>query len=243
MQSADDEELEFRYSRGERYTLGFVLGLLWLILLMMAGLAAELVATGAAVTGLFLLAMAFFFAALCRIVMRDFFMRNSWRIALGPANAWFHLPVWRVMFGPEPSLSGPLAYSAIAAIEWREEAASSLGLTAINRIYALRLKSGGVIILGEDRPIPDGGSYTRRAGDAARAIADKARAPVRQLPMAKGKSGFLTLWGNQRPAWPEGGEPGQLSEADEQRMRRNMAIAQLVPVAAFAAILLAHLLG
>lgn len=243
MQTATDEGIEFRYSRGERYALGFVLGLLWLILLMMAGLAAELVFTGAAVLGLFLLLMAFFFAALCRIVMRDFFMRNSWRIAPGPVNAWFQLPVWRVMFGPEPSLSGPLAYSAIAAIEWREEAASSLGLTAINRVYALRLKSGGVIILGEDRPIPQSDDYTRLVGEAARAIANRARVPVRQQPMAKRKSGFLTLWGNQRPPWPEGGEPGLLSEADERRTRRDMAIAQLVPVAAFAAILLAHLLG
>lgn len=243
MQSATGEVIEFRYSRGERYRLGFVLSLLGVIMLMMAGLAAELMVSGAAMAGLFLLLMTLFSAAVCRIVVRDFTMRATWRIALGRESGAFHLPVWRTLLGPEPSLSGTLDYSAIAAIEWREESARTLGLGTINRVYAIRLKSGGVVILGEDRPVPDTHAYTTLAGEAARALARRAGVGIRQLPMAEGRVGFLTLLGTARAPWPEGGEPGALSAADEYRIRRAMAITQLLPIAAFAALVLAHLLG
>ncbi|MFN4024080.1 MAG: hypothetical protein ACK4MQ_04560 [Hyphomonas sp.] len=147
------------------------------------------------------------------------------------------------MSGPEPSLTGPLAYAAIAAIEWREEAMRSLGLSTVNRVYTIRLRSGGLIALGEDRPVQHSESYTSLAGDAARALAKRAGVALVQRPMAEGKAGFLTLWGNERAPWPEDDAPGELSEADERGIRLGLMLTQFVPTEAFALIILVRLLG
>lgn len=201
-----EDALEFRYRPLERYLLAAAVVLLWLLLIAMAGLAASLAQEQQFTLALLLAALTAFLLALCRIVTRDFVMKNSWRVSLGPINAWFHLPAHRLLYGPAPGMTGPLAYSAIRAIEWREEAIHTMGFATLNRVYAIRLKSGGVILLGEDRPIPKTLDYTSLAGDAARALADKAGVAMRQLKMAEGKSGFLTLWGTSRPDWPEQGK-------------------------------------
>jgi hypothetical protein len=62
-------------------------------------------------------------------------------------------------------------------------------------------------------------------------------------PMAEGKTGFLTLWGNERAPWPEDDTPGALSEEDERSIRRGLMLTQIVPAAAFAAIIVARIFG
>lgn len=235
----NDNDQEFRHSLLERWGIGFCLALLWLMVILMAGFAASFFIEGVLMLSLFMAGITGFFSLLCRMVHRDFLMKNAWRIALGPLNAWFNLPVWRLLYGPQPSMSGPLAYSAIRAVEWREEVTRTMGMTTINRVYAMRLKSGTVIILGEDRPIPKTMAYTRLAGDAARALSQMANAPLRQLPMAEGKAGFLTILGASRPGWPEGETASLLSEDDERAIRRGLLITQLSPVVAFAIVILA----
>ncbi|MFN7055593.1 hypothetical protein [Hyphomonas sp.] len=234
---------DFRYGGLQVFTSAFLIGLMALMMLMFVWLAAEITVGGDLVFGLSLFGACLLFVALSRIMVRDFIFRSRWRIQLGPEEAWFSLPVWRLLSGPEPSLVGPLAYSSIAAIEWREEAMRSLGLTALNRVYAIRLKSGGVIALGEDRPVADTGQYTALAGDAARALANRARVQLVERPMAEGKTGFLTLWGNERAPWPEDDTPGALSEEDERGIRRGLALTQFVPIAAFAIIILVRIFG
>lgn len=237
------ESLEFRYGAIERYLLAAAVVILWLLMVIMAGFSASLLHEEAYAFALVLGTLTAFFIPVCRMVTRDFMMKNDWRVSLGPVNAWFRLPLRRLLYGPAPRMSGPLAYSAIRAIEWREEAYRTMGFATINRVYAIRLKTGGVILLGEDRPIPKTYDYTALAGDAARALAKKAGVGVRQTPMAEGNGGFLTLWGTQRPAWPDAEDATQLSEADERRIRRNHRLTQLVPVIAFAGMVLAYLLG
>ncbi|HRK68498.1 MAG TPA: hypothetical protein PKY73_13170, partial [Hyphomonas sp.] len=90
---------------------------------------------------------------LARVMVREFFFRQRWRVRLDAEAAWLDLPASRLLFGNEPALSGPLPYSEIDALEWREEAVRSFGMAAVNRVYAVRLKSGGAILLGEDRPM------------------------------------------------------------------------------------------
>lgn len=240
-QSASDTE-EFRYGAAERYLLAVAVAMLWLLLIVIAGFAASLAYEGEIGMALFLLALTGFLMTLCRMVTRDYMMKNSWRISLGPVNAWFHLPLRRLLYGPAPRMSGPLPYSAIRAIEWREEAFRTMGMATINRVYAIRLKSGGLILLGEDRPIPKTYDYTTLAGNAARALAQKAGAPLRQVQMAEGNGGFLTLWGTQRPDWPDGADAALLTEEDERLIRRNHRLTQLVPVIACAVIVLVYLL-
>lgn len=243
MPESSEGRADFRHGRLQRYTAAFLIGLMWLLILMLVGLGAEIIPAGEVVLGLCLVGAGVFIAAISRVMVRDFVFRSRWRVTLGAEEGWFRLPVWRLLSGPEPSLTGPLAYSAIAAIEWREEAMRSLGLTTVNRVYAIRLKSGGVIALGEDRPVPHSEDYTSLAGDAARALAQRAGVTVVKRPMAEGKTGFLTLWGNERAPWPEDDAPGGLSEADERGIRLGLTLTQLVPLVAFALILLAHALG
>ena len=240
-QSAGDTQ-EFRYGAAERYLLAVAVAVLWLLLIVIAGFAASLAYEGQIGLALFLLALTGFLTTLCRMVTRDYMMKTTWRISLGPVNAWFDLPLRRLLYGPAPRISGPLACSAIRAIEWREEAFRTMGMATINRVYAIRLKSGGLILLGEDRPIPKTYDYTTLAGNAARAQAHKAGAPLRQKQMAEGNGGFLTLWGTQRPDWPDGQEAALLTEEEERLIRRNQRITQLVPVIAFAVTVLVSLL-
>lgn len=234
---------DFRYGGVHIFTAGFLIALMGLMMLMFVWLAADLVLGGELFAGLAFFAAGLLFVALNRIMVRDYIFRSRWQLTLGPETAWFNLPVWRLLSGPEPSLSGSLAYTSIAAIEWREEAMRSLGLTTINRVYSIRLKSGGVIALGEDRPVPRSEAYTTLAGEAARALAKRAGVGMVKRPMAEGKTGFLTLWGNERAPWPEDDTAGRLSEADERALRRGLMLTQLVPAAAFAAIILVRLFG
>lgn len=237
------EQDDFRHRPLQRNTAAFLIGLMWMLILMLAGLGAEIIPAGEIVIGLCLLGAAVFLAAVSRVMVRDYVFRSRWRVRLGEAEAWFRLPVWRLLSGAEPSLSGPLAYSSIAAIEWREEAMRSMGLSTLNRVYAIRLKSGAVIALGEDRPVQHSDSYTSLAGDAARALARRAGVKLVKRPMAEGKTGFLTLWGNERAPWPEDDAPGALSETDERGIRLGLMLTQLVPAAAFAVIIVVRLLN
>ncbi len=237
-----EDTQEFRYSRTERYLTGVAAGTLWALLIVMAGFVASLAHAQEWGMALFLAAICAFFVLLCRMVMRDFVMKNTWRVSLGPINAWFQLPIRRLLYAPAPRLTGPLAYSAIRGIEWREEAFRTMGMATINRVYAIRLKSGAVILLGEDRPIPKTLNYTILAGDAARALASKAGVGMQQLQMVEGNGGFLTLWGTSRPDWPEGEAASQLRDEEINNIRRNYLITQMVPVAAFAVMFLVYLL-
>jgi len=145
---------------------------------------------------------ALLFLLLGNIILRDCRMRWRWRILLGDAQAALYLPPGRLLFGPAAAVAETLSYGAIRQIEWREEITSSLGLTTVNCVYGVRMKDGGIILLGEDRPIPKTTSYTALMGDAARALAKAAGVRVRQLETAQGDGGFLTLWGARRAEWP-----------------------------------------
>lgn len=199
---ASPSRTDFRFSRAGRLGIALATGLIWLMLVGMAWAATILLLSGEGVAALTLGATAMLFVVLSNIILRDCRMRWRWRILLGDAQAALYLPPGRLLFGPAPAVAETLSYGAIRQIEWREEITFSLGLTTINRVYGVRMKDGGVILLGEDRPIPKTTSYTALMGDAARALAKAAGVPVRQLEMAQGDGGFLTLWGARRPEWP-----------------------------------------
>lgn len=193
---------DFRFSLADRLGIAVATALIWLMLVGMAWAAAVFLLSGEGMAALGLGAVAILFVLLGNIILRDCRMRWGWRILLGEAQATLSLPSGRLLFGPAPAVAETLSYGAIRQIEWREEITSSLGLKTINRVYGVRLKEGGVILLGEDRPIPKTTSYTTLMGDAARTLAKASGVPVRQLETAKGAGGFLTLWGARRPHWP-----------------------------------------
>lgn len=237
------EQDDFRHGPMQRFSAAILIGMMGMVILMLAGLGAEVILDGEIILGLGLLGMAIFLATIARAMVRDFVYRSRWHVRLEDAEASLHLPVWRLSSGAEPSLTGPLPYSSIAAIEWREEAMRSMGISSLSRVYAIRLKSGALIALGEDRPERHSKTYTSLVGDAARALASRAGAQIVERPMAEGKTGFLGLWGNERAPWPEDDAPGTLSEADARSIRRGLLLTQLFPAAAFAVMILARLFG
>lgn len=233
---------DFRFSGASRFGIGFTTGMLWALLLGMAGAAAVLMTTNEVIAALVLLVTCAFFLQLANIVLRDCHMKWDWRIALGSEEAWLRLPTGRLLFGREPSYDLSLPYDEISHLEWREEAMSSLGIVTVNHVYGLRFKDGILILLGEDRPIPRTMEMTTLAGEAARALARRAGVPIKRHPMAKGEGGFLTLWGKSRPDWPNT-EGAGMSRAEERELFRRLMMTNLVPAAVFAAVLAASLAG
>jgi hypothetical protein len=233
-------DLDFRFGLGARLGLAICTLLLWLLLLGMAGGAALTLTTGEPVAALVLAVSVVFFLQLANIVARDCRMKWGWRILLVGTEAWLSLPSGRLLFGRAPPVHRSLAYADIRQVEWREEAITSLGMVTINRVYAARLKSGQLILLGEDRPIPKTSEWTTIAGEAAEALARQAGVPVKRLSIARGSGGFLTLWGTSRPPWPEGADSA-MSPAEARALHLRLALTNLIPAAVFGAVLLVSL--
>ncbi|MFN4226435.1 MAG: hypothetical protein ACK4HR_08965 [Hyphomonas sp.] len=241
--SAGDTPQDFRHDTLASAALAVVTVMFAMLSVLFAGMAAALLADGFWGTCLGFIAAAGLSLLLARVTLREFFFRLRWRVRLGPDAAWLDLPASRLLFGNEQALSGQLPYAGITQVEWREEAVRSFGMAAVNRVYAVRLKSGGLILIGEDRPTGREGQYMTRTGSAARALAKQAGVRLIQLPMAEGKGGVLTLIGTSRPAWPDRSEAPALSAADESAIRRSLLITQLLPLIAFAVMIAGQLLG
>lgn len=229
---------DFRYGLADRLGIGATTALLWFLLLFMAAMSAMVLFDKEWTAALVLAVTVLFFLQLANIVARDCRMKWGWRITLGTQEAWLRLPAGRLLFGAVPSENRSVLYREISHLETRTEAISTFGMTTLNTLYAARLKSGELILLGEDRPIPRTGLWTSLAGDAAKALARAANVTMKRFPAAEGSGGFLTLWGTSRPPWPKTAEGG-LSEAEENKLRRRLMMTNLIPSIAFAVALAA----
>lgn len=194
---------DFRFSQTERFGIALATALIWLMLAGMVAAAMRIFLSGDWVNGLILAGVSGLSVRLVDIVLRDCRMKWRWRILLEEEQALLILPAGRLLFGQPPACAAVLPYPEISHLEWREEMITSLWLRTVNRIYAVRLKSGELIILGEDRPIPKTSDYTRLTSDAAHALARAAGVPLRQRKAAHGKSRFLAFWNVIRPDWPD----------------------------------------
>jgi hypothetical protein len=223
-----DTKTDFRFPLMDRILLGASAVLIWALLLGGLGLVAALVPGPEWMIGVFLLVFLVLFTLLANVVVRDFLMKQNWRLTLGEDAVTLNLPSHRLLFGRQPAFAGTIPFADIKAIEWREEATESFDLVTINHVYALRLKDGGLLMLGEDRPIPRTNDWTTHTGDAVQALARALGAPIGRLPMARGKGGFLTLWGASRPPWPKSSEGG-MGEDEERRLRNRLILMNFIP--------------
>ena len=229
---------DFRFGLADRLGIGFTTALLWAILIGMAGASAVLMMTGEVVAALVLLVAVAVFLQLASIVARDCQMKWLWRVALGAEEAWLRLPTGRLLFGRAPAFNRSLQYDEIRQLEWREEAITGLGVLTVNKVFAVRLKNGQLILLGEDRPVPQTGLWSTIAGEAAQGLSRMARVSMKRLPMAHGEGGFLTLWGASRPEWPGTEDSGIMSETEKHALYFRLLMTNLIPAAAFALVLL-----
>ena len=93
-----------------------------------------------------------------------------------------------------------MKYDAIDAVETRLEAYRSVGSVNINRIYALRLKSGELIILGEDRAL-NTSMESATVTSTVKRILQQGSLDVRDLGMAEGRGGLFAVLFTAPPPW------------------------------------------
>jgi len=193
----------FRFGLADRLGTAFTTGLSWAVLIGTAGGPAAVLVDGETDAALVLAVTVAFFLQLASIVARESRKKLHWRLSLGREEAWLRLPTAGASsLGRAPAFDASVLHDDICQLEWREEAITRLGMVTINKVYAVRLKDGRLILLGEDRPVLRTKLWSKLAGEAAQALASAAGVRLPRRPMARGKGGFPTLSGTSRPDWP-----------------------------------------
>lgn len=151
--------------------------------------------------GLFLLAAAGFLGVLVLYVLRDTRGKIGWRMEIGAHSVGLDLPRGRSLIHQLAPVHTTIPYDDIDTIETRLEAYPGFfGLTNMHRSYALKLKAGDVIILGEDRALHTALESSLMRG-AVEEIVRRSDLPMRDLGMAEGRPGFLSLLFTAPPSW------------------------------------------
>lgn len=176
---------------------------------------------------------------LWRLVCRDGFAKMRWRIDIGPEVVALQLPAYRSISFRRDAVTRTLARSEIAAIEYRLEAYSSFGMANLQRSYALRLKSGELIILGEDRGIGTN-IEDSNLSKVAEILAENLAIGFREKPMVRGEGGLLSTWFVRAPAW----DAQPLDAAGIERVRWQTRLTGNLPLYVWlAAVLLSAIFG
>nr|WP_321362493.1 hypothetical protein [uncultured Hyphomonas sp.] len=133
-------------------------------------------------------------------VWHDFQAKRAWRIEIEPGEMLLDLPAHRSLMGAGLRDRRFMEISAIDAIETRLEAFRSFGMGNMQRNYALHLKSGEIIVLGEDRALTSG-LDDHTMGHMVGVIALKTGLPLRDLGMVEGTGGLLGVLCTSVPRW------------------------------------------
>lgn len=159
---------------------------------------------GQAGLGLVMAALALWMFVLFLYVLRDAQGKLGWRIEIGSDAVTLLLPSGRSLIHRLSAVDTRIPYDTIEAIETRLEAYRSFGLANMQRSFALKLKDGRLVILGEDRALG-----TRLASslleDTVAKIIERGGMATRDLGMAEGKGGILGVLFTAPPPW---GAPG-----------------------------------
>ncbi len=151
--------------------------------------------------GIFVAVVAGFLVVMFTYVLRDTRGKVGWHIAIGATALDLDLPRGRSLIHRLDPVHSHICFDEIEAIETRLEAYSSLfGLTNMHRVYALKLKTGDVIILGEDRALHTAFESSILSG-AVGEIIRQSHLELRDFGMAQGQSGFLTVLFASPPRW------------------------------------------
>ena len=191
----------FRLGTGEHIMHWTILGLFGVLIIgsLITGVSTL---AGGDMAGLIFIAIAACIIILFDYVRRDGHGRLGWQVGIGADAVFLNLPAGRSFLGKPPAFRDAISFADIASVEHRKEYYSALGIDADTKSWALRLKDGRVIVLGDDRPIPrQPGTHTTIVGEAARAIAAAAGARIIGRKGVKGRPGFLAILGASAPDW------------------------------------------
>jgi hypothetical protein len=125
-------------------------------------------------------------------VLRDARGKQGLRISIGVDTLDLALPASRSLIHRLKPVHTRLRFDEIRSVETRLEAYRSLGMANMNRSYALRLNTGDVIVLGEDRALGTqiASNFFERV---AAHIVQRGKIEMRDLGMAEGKGGILSV--------------------------------------------------
>ncbi|MCC2111473.1 MAG: hypothetical protein KDJ16_05515, partial [Hyphomicrobiales bacterium] len=181
------------------------------------------------------------FGVLTRYVLGDAMAKRGWRMAIGADAVELDLPRKRSLTHHLDAVRTKIRFDEIDAIETRLEAYRSLGMANMNRVFALRPKSGEIVILGEDRALGTNleTDFLARAVERLRQIGDL---PLRDLGMAEGKGGILAMLYTRPPPWEASGISAERQQALWRRAAWTGILAGLGVIFVLAAVAIRHLL-
>jgi hypothetical protein len=201
----------------------FTAVLLGLLCAFMLGGAVLAMTGGNFAVGAVLAAVAGVMGVLFRYVLRDARAKRNWRITVGTDTLELELPRGRSLVHRLDPVRAKIRFDEIEAVETRLEAYRSFAMANMQRSYALRLKAGDTIILGEDRALGTALASDFFAGAVDR-IVGQGKLPTRDLGMAEGKGGILSVLFTRPPPWDA---PALGAEQQSALWRRAVLTGQL----------------
>ncbi|MEQ8860920.1 MAG: hypothetical protein RIC56_19920 [Pseudomonadales bacterium] len=192
--------------------------------LFMAAVALAVVIAGERALSLFIGFIAALIFFLVQVTGREWRALWGWKIVVEPDVLNLKLPAARSLTHRPGSFHGRLPVASVVGIDHRLEAYRSLGMANMQRSFTLRLRDGRRILLGEDRGLGSG-MATTFIGECASLISERYGLPLRDLGMAEGRGGVLSLVGAAAPAWDA---PALDDDARVRLWRRASATGRLV---------------
>jgi hypothetical protein len=169
---------------------------------------------------------------LTRYVGRD--LQGKWelRVVLRAASVELFLPRNRSLIHATPAQHVTVPYAEIAAIETRLEAYPTFGMVNLQQPYVLRRTTGELLFLFEERAVGTGWQKPYFAGLIGD-LAERAKAPIRDLGMSEGKGGVLGVVHTEEADWAAPALPRSRQIQLIQRAATTGALALLLATAAF----------
>lgn len=138
--------------------------------------------------------------ALTWLLWRDMRGKRAQSIRLSSTGLALRLPAGRSLIHNPPGCHETILWSDVVAIETRQEAYVSQGLTNLQRVYRLIRRSGEPIFLFEERGLET--TIASPPMDAlANEIARRAKLKVTDRGMVQGRGGILGAWLASPPDW------------------------------------------
>lgn len=185
---------EFKRGSGDQVFIWFMVGMCALLVAMLAFAGWAIIAEGEGL-GVLLIIWALPFVALTYYVYREAVARSFTRIAINWQTLELRLPAQR-SYVPQEKLETSLPLASIKAIESRAESLRALGNTVLQYAYSIVLDDGRRIVLGADRRF-----ISPYYQNAAGAISNNVKIPIRDLGLVDGNPGFLMFSGQTVPPW------------------------------------------
>lgn len=137
---------------------------------------------------------------LVRYVSRDAGTKLRWRVVVDDEGVDLVLPAARSLIHRLDSVAERVPFDAIEVVEGRLEAYPSLGIVTMQRCYALRLRSGRRIVLGEDRALGTGFASSLLIRTVEQ-ILRRGQIAAHDLGMVEGRGGILGVLFASTPPW------------------------------------------